>query len=81
MSFRTNSIRMARLATSKATLSKRTFSLLANATRTTTIAKATMPMMAVRGVKTINFGGTEEIVHERADWPKEKLLTISRMIL
>jgi len=48
--------------------------LLANATRTSTIAKASMPMMAVRGVKTINFGGTEEVVHERADWPKEKLL-------
>ncbi|CAN6596469.1 ketol-acid reductoisomerase, mitochondrial [Trichomonascus vanleenenianus] len=27
-----------------------------------------------RGVKTINFGGTEEEVHERADWPREKLL-------
>lgn len=27
-----------------------------------------------RGVKTINFGGTEETVHERADWPREKLL-------
>jgi ketol-acid reductoisomerase len=30
--------------------------------------------MMTRGVKTINFGGTEEVVHERADWPREKLL-------
>lgn len=27
-----------------------------------------------RGVKQINFGGTTETVHERADWPREKLL-------
>lgn len=32
------------------------------------------PRMQSRGVKTINFGGTEEVVHERADWPREKLL-------
>ncbi|KAI5956748.1 ILV5 [Candida jiufengensis] len=73
MSFRTNSLRFAKLASSKAILSKRTFSLLANATRTTTF-KSQVPLMAIRGVKTINFGGTEEVVHERADWPKEKLL-------
>lgn len=27
-----------------------------------------------RGVKQINFGGTTETVHERSDWPREKLL-------
>ncbi|KAG8202407.1 hypothetical protein GWM34_02563, partial [Candida africana] len=78
MSFRTTSMRMARLATAKATLSKRTFSLLANATTRYTAAssaaKAMTPITSIRGVKTINFGGTEEVVHERADWPKERLL-------
>ena len=78
MSFRTSSMRMARLATAKATLSKRTFSLLANATTRYTAAssaaKAMTPITSIRGVKTINFGGTEEVVHERADWPKERLL-------
>ncbi|KAJ1942532.1 Bifunctional acetohydroxyacid reductoisomerase, partial [Kickxella alabastrina] len=27
-----------------------------------------------RGVKTLNFGGSEEKVYERSDWPKDKLL-------
>ncbi|KAJ2813853.1 Bifunctional acetohydroxyacid reductoisomerase [Coemansia furcata] len=27
-----------------------------------------------RGVKTLNFGGSQEKVYERSDWPKEKLL-------
>ncbi|KAI9251732.1 6-phosphogluconate dehydrogenase [Sporodiniella umbellata] len=41
--------------------------------RTPTVLK---PMMAsqVRGVKTLNFGGSEETVYERADVPREKLL-------
>ncbi|RIA90798.1 6-phosphogluconate dehydrogenase [Glomus cerebriforme] len=26
----------------------------------------------IRTMKTLNFGGTEEIVYERSDWPKEK---------
>ncbi|TID28322.1 hypothetical protein CANINC_002499 [Pichia inconspicua] len=29
---------------------------------------------SVRGLKKINFAGVEEVVHERADWPREKLL-------
>lgn len=29
---------------------------------------------ATRGLKQINFGGVEEVVHERADWPRERLL-------
>merc|ERR1712007_302876 len=28
----------------------------------------------VRGLKKINFAGVEELVHERADWPREKLI-------
>ncbi|PWN27535.1 ketol-acid reductoisomerase [Jaminaea rosea] len=31
------------------------------------------PVMQKRGVKTIDFAGTEEKVYERADWPLEKL--------
>ncbi|KAJ2876793.1 Bifunctional acetohydroxyacid reductoisomerase [Coemansia aciculifera] len=27
-----------------------------------------------RGIKTLNFGGSQEKVYERSDWPKEKLL-------
>jgi ketol-acid reductoisomerase len=30
----------------------------------------------VRGVKTLNFGGTEEVVYERADFPKERIHNI-----
>jgi hypothetical protein len=29
-------------------------------------------MMQVRGVKTLDFAGTKEEVHERSDWPTEK---------
>lgn len=46
-----------------------------------TFAKTIRPALArnhlptgVRGLKNINFGGTVETVHERADWPREKLL-------
>jgi hypothetical protein len=28
--------------------------------------------MQVRGVKTLDFAGTKEEVHERSDWPREK---------
>ena len=45
MSFRTTSMRMARLATAKATLSKRTFSLLANATTRYTAASSAAKAM------------------------------------
>ncbi|KAF6008166.1 Bifunctional acetohydroxyacid reductoisomerase [Brettanomyces bruxellensis] len=38
-----------------------------------TLARAQLPRN-VRGLKNINFGGTVETVHERADWPREKLL-------
>ncbi|KAI8066765.1 ketol-acid reductoisomerase [Gongronella butleri] len=35
--------------------------------------KAT-PAVQFRGMKTLNFGGTDEVVYERSDVPKEKLL-------
>ncbi|GEQ69840.1 hypothetical protein JCM33374_g3515 [Metschnikowia sp. JCM 33374] len=37
------------------------------------LAKSAAPM-ATRGVKSINFGGMQETVHESADWPREKTL-------
>lgn len=37
-------------------------------------APAGVPLVARRGLKQINFGGTVENVYERADWPREKLL-------
>jgi Acetohydroxy acid isomeroreductase, NADPH-binding domain len=29
--------------------------------------------MQIRGVKTMDFAGTKEVVYERSDWPTEKL--------
>jgi ketol-acid reductoisomerase len=29
--------------------------------------------MATRGVKTLDFAGSKEVVYERADWPADKL--------
>ncbi|KAG0175613.1 Bifunctional acetohydroxyacid reductoisomerase [Apophysomyces sp. BC1034] len=37
-------------------------------------APAVMAPTCMRGYKTLNFGGTEETVYERADIPREKLL-------
>ncbi|PVH91553.1 ketol-acid reductoisomerase mitochondrial precursor [Periconia macrospinosa] len=55
---------------------KRTF---VSALNTSTAARAA-PKAAVsasfqqaRGIKTIDFAGTKEVVYEREDWPKEKL--------
>ena len=62
----------ARTAVRSAT-QKRAFVALASAA-TRPVSKANAIPMMTRGVKSINFGGTEEIVHERADWPREKLL-------
>lgn len=61
--------RVARLASAQAP--KRALSIAA---RRPMIASTKATPSMTRGVKTINFGGTEEIVHERADWPREKLL-------
>lgn len=74
MSFRNASIRLARQASANAAkqlAAKRTLTALA--TRSVALKQSAAPL-AIRGVKTINFAGTEEIVHERADWPREKLL-------
>ena len=36
-------------------------------------ATAAARVTAVRGVKTLDFAGTKEVVYERADWPLDKL--------
>ncbi|EIW57756.1 acetohydroxyacid reductoisomerase [Trametes versicolor FP-101664 SS1] len=37
------------------------------------VASAAPRAAATRGVKTLNFAGTEEVVYERSDWPLAKL--------
>ncbi|VVT54891.1 uncharacterized protein SAPINGB_P004314 [Magnusiomyces paraingens] len=58
--------------------SKRAFTALAVAATRPAVAASTAapirPIVQQRGLKSINFGGTEEVVHERGDWPREKLL-------
>ncbi|KAK9718459.1 Bifunctional acetohydroxyacid reductoisomerase [Basidiobolus ranarum] len=41
-----------------------------------TAAQATALKVQSRSIKTLNFGGTEETVYERADYPKEKIQQI-----
>lgn len=75
-------MRTAARAASRATtrnpqVQKRAISALVNsAARPSTVRATTsaLPKQATRGVKSINFGGTEEVVYERDDWPREKLL-------
>lgn len=38
-----------------------------------TVTPRVAPVMATRGIKTIDFAGTKEVVYEREDWPREKL--------
>ena len=75
MSFKGGFTRVARNVCSRAgrqAISSRNFGMTSAIGRIPAMkAVSTTP---VRGYKTINFGGTEEIVHERDDWPKEKLL-------
>ncbi|KAM9892900.1 hypothetical protein OXX79_009705, partial [Metschnikowia pulcherrima] len=74
MSFKNASIRLARQASSnvaKNIAAKRALSALATK-QVPRLSKSAAPM-ATRGVKSINFGGMQETVHERADWPREKL--------
>ncbi|CEP21832.1 ILV5 [Cyberlindnera jadinii] len=68
MSFRNASLRIAR--TAGASIAKRALSSAATRPALRTATK----VAGVRGVKTINFGGVDEVVYERADWPREKLL-------
>ncbi|KAJ2797468.1 Bifunctional acetohydroxyacid reductoisomerase [Coemansia guatemalensis] len=44
------------------------------AARAAAPATATSAFQQIRGIKTLNFGGSQEKVYERSDWPKEKLL-------
>lgn len=74
MSFRNSTLRLARQASStvaKQLAAKRTLTALA--TKMPKAAVRSAAPLATRGVKSINFGGMEETVHERADWPVEKL--------
>ncbi|PIS53826.1 ketol-acid reductoisomerase, mitochondrial [Candidozyma auris] len=77
MSFRNATIRMARQASgaaAKQIAAKRSLAALATRSAAATKPVVSAAPLATRGLKTINFGGTEEVVHERADWPREKLL-------
>ncbi|TEB34763.1 ketol-acid reductoisomerase [Coprinellus micaceus] len=51
------------------------FSLLtrAAANRVSQKAPAAIPAVQSRGVKTLDFAGTKEVVYERSDWPVAKL--------
>lgn len=71
--FMRTAARAASRATARPQVQRRALSALANAAARPT-ARSSAAVSGVRGVKTINFGGTEEIVHERSDWPQEKLL-------
>ena len=73
MSFSRNTLRAAAKVAAPAarqTASKRSMSLLSRqAPKVAMAARAT----GVRGVKTLDFAGTKEVVYERADWPLDKL--------
>ncbi|GME77287.1 unnamed protein product [Ambrosiozyma monospora] len=73
--YRTAALRLSRTAGVRiaGATSTRALSALATAAARPTIARASK-ISNVRGLKKINFGGVEEVVHERGDWPREKLL-------
>ncbi|KAH9029864.1 6-phosphogluconate dehydrogenase [Lactarius hengduanensis] len=48
------------------------YSLLARSAVASSARRATTPN-TVRGIKTLDFAGTEEVVYERSDWPLAKL--------
>ncbi|AWU78005.1 ketol-acid reductoisomerase, mitochondrial [Pichia kudriavzevii] len=55
--------------------STRALSSMAKRPTAVSAVKSVKPLtQSVRGLKKINFAGVEELVHERADWPREKLL-------
>lgn len=62
----------------RSTAQKRAFAALASVAARPMAASVATPRtqqyIQQRGLKSINFGGTEEVVHERSDWPREKLL-------
>ncbi|KLO17243.1 ketol-acid reductoisomerase [Schizopora paradoxa] len=51
--------------------SARSYSLLARAIAPS--AKAATSIQGARGIKTLDFAGTKEVVYERSDWPLPKL--------
>ncbi|CAO3565660.1 unnamed protein product [Mortierella alpina] len=56
--------------------SARSFSVMARSAAITQVPRAAACKVAftqTRGVKTMNFGGTDEVVYERADFPPSKL--------
>lgn len=62
------------IANSRVITAKRTLAMASRAVAARPTAAFAKPMIATRGLKNINFGGTVETVYERADWPREKLL-------
>ncbi|KAG9010511.1 Bifunctional acetohydroxyacid reductoisomerase [Tulasnella sp. JGI-2019a] len=63
----------ARSAAIPKTSAQRSYSLLARASAvTSSSAKVAAPQIS-RGMKTLDFAGTKEVVYERADWPLPKL--------
>ncbi|KKA26587.1 hypothetical protein TD95_003970 [Thielaviopsis punctulata] len=68
------SLRAARQISAVPAVQQRTFIAARSIARTTAKAAVSGPTQQVRGVKTIDFAGVKEEVHERADWPQEKLL-------
>lgn len=61
----------------RAPVQQRSFGVAAvNASRPTVAAaqKTSFVQQQVRGKKTVDFAGDKEVVFERADWPREKLL-------
>ncbi|KAH9057832.1 6-phosphogluconate dehydrogenase [Lactarius vividus] len=67
---RVASRRAPRAATQHA--SAASYSLLAHSTVASAARRTTTPN-AVRGIKTLDFAGTKEVVYERSDWPLAKL--------
>ena len=57
-----------------APIAKRTFVSAVKAATRPAVARAAAPVQQFRGVKTVDFAGDKEIVYERSDWPREKLL-------
>ncbi|EGG05513.1 uncharacterized protein MELLADRAFT_48705 [Melampsora larici-populina 98AG31] len=54
---------------------KRSYSILTNRTSRAapSILKAGLNQVQSRGIRTLDFAGTKEVVYERADWPASKL--------
>ncbi|CEL55336.1 ketol-acid reductoisomerase [Rhizoctonia solani AG-1 IB] len=76
MSFASRALRQAVRAVPrvapKPSAAARSYSLLSRAA-TGAVSRAAMTHNQVRGVKTLDFAGTKEVVYERADWPLAKL--------